>query len=268
MFLIKSIIILGRFTTMKIFEIIFSPTGGTQKCADIFAAAFGKEVELVDLTDYAYDFTSTNITKEDICIIAAPAYGGRIPETAASRLKLINGNGAKAVLIAVYGNREFDDCLVELQDLVTENGFIPVAGVGAVAEHSLIRKFGAGRPDVSDIEELNLFADKIIKKLEENSDSSITLPGNRPYKVFPGSSVRPLTSDACVKCMLCAWQCPVEAISEKTPNSTNTEKCISCMRCISICPNQARYLATEVIEAFTQRLSSVASDRKQNSLYL
>ena len=107
---------------MRIFEIIFSPTGGTQKCADIFAAAFGKEVELIDLADFSYDFTATDITSEDICIIAAPAFGGRIPEVAATRLKSIKGNGAKAILIAVYGNREFDDCLVELQDIAAENG--------------------------------------------------------------------------------------------------------------------------------------------------
>ena len=254
--------------TMRIFEIIFSPTGGTQKCADIFAASFEKEIELIDLSDYAYDFTSTDITADDICIIAAPAFGGRIPETAANRLKLVKGNGAKAILIAVYGNREFEDCLLELYDIVSENGFIPVAGVGAVAEHSLIRKFGAGRPDNSDIEELNSFAQRIMEKLERPNFEYLSLPGNRPYKVFPGSAVRPLTSDSCVKCKLCAWHCPVEAISEYTPHLTDNDKCISCMRCISICPNQARYLAPEVIETFTQKLSAVASERKSNTLYL
>ena len=253
---------------MRIFEIIFSPTGGTQNCADIIAAAFGKEIELIDLTDYAYDFTSTDITKEDICVIAAPAYGGRIPEIAVSRLKQIHGNDAKAILMAVYGNREFDDCLVELQDIATENGFIPVAGIGAVAEHSLIRKFGANRPDSDDIAELNNFAAQILSKLESTSVEAVSLPGNRPYKVFPGSSVRPQTNDNCVKCKLCAWQCPAEAISEQSPNLTDTAKCISCMRCISICPNQARYLAPEIIEVFTEKLSAVATERKQNSLYL
>ena len=253
---------------MRIFEIIFSPTGGTQKCADIFAAAFGKEVELIDLTDFSYDFTSTDITSEDICIIAAPAFGGRIPEIAANRLKLIKGNGAKAILMAVYGNREFDDCLVELQDIATANGFVPVAGVGAIAEHSLIRKFGAGRPDTSDIEELNTFASRIMEKLNDDQTNPLSLPGKRPYKVFPGSSVRPLTNDSCVKCKLCAWNCPVEAISEDKPNLTDNDKCIACMRCISLSPNQARYLAPEIIEVFTEKLSAVATERKQNSLYL
>ena len=253
---------------MRIFEIIFSPTGGTQKCADIIAAAFGKEVEIIDLADYAYDFTSTDITKEDVCIIAAPAYGGRIPKIAASRLGSILGNGSKAILIAVYGNREFDDCLVELQDIAAENGFLPIAGIGAVAEHSFVRKFGAGRPDHDDIAELNKFAEQILTKIESGSLEVPSFPGNRPYKEFPGSNIRPLTNDNCVKCKLCAWQCPVEAISEMTPDLTDQEKCISCMRCVSICPNHARYLAPEMAEMLTQKLAPVASERKNNTLYL
>ena len=253
---------------MKIYEIIFSPTGGTQKCADVFAAAFGEEVEIVDLADYAYDFSSAEITKEDVCVIAVPAYGGRVPETAASRLKQIRGNGAKAVLTAVYGNREFDDTLAELQDLAAEAGFKPIAGVGAVAEHSLVRKFGAGRPDAADIEELSQFAAQIIAAVKENADKILVLPGNRPYKPWGGSTVRPLTNENCVKCKLCAWHCPTAAISEDTPHLTDTDKCISCMRCITVCPTQARYLSPEIAAAFTEKLSAVASERKPNTLYL
>lgn len=253
---------------MKIYEIIFSPTGGTQKCADIFAAAFGEEVELVDLADYSYDFSAAEITKEDVCIIAAPAYGGRVPETATARLKQIQGNGAKAVLVAAYGNREFDDTLVELQDVAAECGFTPIAGVGAVAEHSLVRKFGAGRPDAQDVEELNEFAAQIVKAVSENTEKTLVLPGNRPYKPWGGSTVRPLTNDNCTKCKLCAWNCPAEAISEAAPHLTDADKCISCMRCISACPNEARYLAPELVAAFTEKLSAVASGRKPNTLYL
>ena len=253
---------------MKIYEIIFSPTGGTQKVADVFAAVFGQEVEVVDLADYAYDFSAVNISKEDVCIIAAPAYGGRVPAIAVSRLSQIKGNSAKTVLIAVYGNREFDDTLIELQDIAVAAGFTPIAGVGAVAEHSLVRIFGTGRPDAQDIEELNCFASQIVERINSGNGITIELPGNRPYKEFSGSSVRPMTNANCVKCKLCAWQCPVEAISETEPHLTDNEKCVSCMRCISVCPNQARYLAPEVLEAFTQKLSAVASERKKNTLYL
>ena len=74
--------------------------------------------------------------------------------------------------------------------------------------------------------------------------------------------------DACVACGTCQSACPVEAISEDKPDMTDNDKCIACMRCISLCPNQTRYLAPEIIEVFTEKLSAVATERKQNSLYL
>lgn len=86
---------------MNIYEILFSPRGGTQKVADIFAAAFHQEVEVVDLTDSSYDFSAVSIEEDDVCIIAAPSYADRVPPLAARRLSLIHGNHARAVLIAV-----------------------------------------------------------------------------------------------------------------------------------------------------------------------
>lgn len=253
---------------MKIYEIIFSPTGGTQNVADVFAAAFDQEVELVDLTDYAYDFSALEIEKEDICIIAAPAYGGRVPAVAASRLAQIKGNGAKAVLIAVYGNREFDDTLVELQDIAVAGGFTPIAGVGAVAEHSLVRQFGANRPDEQDLSELQGFAAQIVELTKSDVTKALELPGNYPYKTFNGVPAKPVVNENCGGCAICAWNCPVEAISEEHPEQTNYDLCISCMRCVSICPNQARALTPEMTAAFTQKLAPVCSERKSNILYI
>lgn len=137
-----------------------------------------------------------------------------------------------------------------------------------MAEHSLIHKFGAERPDAQDIEELNAFASQIINHIKSEPDNALVLSGNRPYKVYNGIPAKPLVSEDCCGCAICAWNCPVEAISEAEPNVTDNEKCISCMRCISVCPNQARYLAPEILEAFTQKLSAVASERRKNILYL
>ena len=67
---------------------------------------------------------------------AVPSYGGRVPEIAVSRLKQMKGNGARAVLLVVYGNREYEDTLLELSDVMEAAGFSPVAAVAAVAEHS------------------------------------------------------------------------------------------------------------------------------------
>ena len=87
-------------------------------------------------------------------MIAFPVFGGRIPALAAQRLKELEANGAKCAIVVVYGNRAYDDALVELQDLSESCGFRVVAAVGASVEHSIVREYGAGRPDKADIEEL------------------------------------------------------------------------------------------------------------------
>ncbi len=253
---------------MNIYEIIFSPTGGTQKAADVLASSFEKEIEIVDLSDMAYDFSTVEITAEDVCIIAAPAYGGRVPELAVNRLKQLKGNGAKAVLVAVYGNREFDDTLVELQDVSVECGFVPVAGVGAIAEHSLVRKFGSGRPDAEDVVELNGFAEKIKEVIQSGEAKALELPGNHPYKEFGGSPIKPTSDENCTKCKVCAWNCPAGAISEAEPNLTDADKCISCMRCVMICPSHARSISEEAVAGLAQRLEPLCAERKKNTLYL
>ena len=56
-----------------------------------------------------------------------------------------------------------------------EKCFCPVAAIAAVAEHSIMRQFAAGRPDAEDERELAGFADRIfhiidgkIVKIEDN----------------------------------------------------------------------------------------------------
>ena len=253
---------------MKVLEMIFSPTEGTKKAAQAIVKGLGKEAQFVDLTDVSADFEAVEISEEDICVIAVPSYSGRVPKTAAERLLQIKGNQAKAVLVVVYGNREFDDTLVELQDLAVEAAFMPVAAISAIAEHSIVRKFAAGRPDAEDCKELEQFGIKILDAIENQKTTSLSLPGNRPYKEVSGSLAKPMANDACTKCGVCAAKCPVGAIPKDSPEQTNTENCISCMRCISICPNQARQLSPELLTSLEQRLAPVCTERKVNELYL
>jgi len=117
---------------MSTYSIVFSPTGGTKKVADLFANAFAGAYEERDLTDAGKDFGEYRFTAEDVCIVSVPSFGGRVPAKEAERLSLLGGNGAKAILIAVYGNREFEDTLVEMQDLMEAAGFVPVAAVAAL----------------------------------------------------------------------------------------------------------------------------------------
>ena len=130
---------------MKMYEFCFSPTGGTQKAADILTGALADQVVRVDLTDKKTDFGEITLTQEDVAVIAVPSYGGRVPAAAVERMAAVRGNGARAVLVCVYGNRAYEDTLAELQDTAKQAGFRVIGAVAAVAEHSIARQFAAPR---------------------------------------------------------------------------------------------------------------------------
>ena len=103
-----------------VWALYFSPTGGTKKAAIYLAESLGKEVKEADLADP--DFKGAAFKEGELVVAAAPAFGGRIPGLMAERLKQVKGNGAMAVTVAVYGNRAFEDTLVELNDTLKAQG--------------------------------------------------------------------------------------------------------------------------------------------------
>ena len=251
---------------MSIYKITFSPTGGTQKVANILAVEFSQTSKTVDLLD---DIRETTFSADDICVIAMPAFGGRVPSVCEQRMEKLQGNGAKAVLVAVFGNRAIDDTLLDMKELALAHGFVPVAGIEAVAEHSVIRKFGAGRPDAEDVADLKEFAKQIKAVLESGSvPADLTVPGNKPLKERVNGPMKPYGGATCNACGLCVWRCPVRAIPVEDPKSVDKEKCISCLHCIAICPRSARQLAPELLAASEEKMAAVCTERKANKLHL
>ena len=109
------------------------------------------------------------LTQNDICIVAVPSYGGRVPDIAVKRLQMIKGNGARAILIAVYGNRDYEDTLLELQNTLYNANLYSIAAVVAISEHSVMHQIAKNRPNTDDIKELTSFAKKIKENIEENT---------------------------------------------------------------------------------------------------
>lgn len=261
---------------MEIYNIYFSPTGGTKKAADIVcrALADGRNVTEIDLSVYGENYSRYQFKEGDLCVAAVPSYGGRVPAIVVERLASMSGGGAKAVLMAVYGNREFEDTLVELEDTLAAAGFVCEAAISVVAEHSIVHQYGAGRPDEEDQAELQEFAAEIKRHLTRagipipEESGAAWIPGNRPYKPFGVVSLKPRADNTCVRCGVCAARCPVQAIPTDNPSKTNWEICIACMRCRSICPIQARKLDQTVLDGLTQKLAKVCQGRKENNLYL
>lgn len=248
---------------MNIVEIVFSPTGGTQKVADIIAKAWGGNTVKIDLSDSKTDFTKCEIKKDDMVLIAMPSFGGRAPAIAIERLKKISGNGAKCTIVCVYGNRAYEDTLVEMEDAAKESGFRIAAAVAAVAEHSIMPQYAADRPDASDEAQLSDFAVRILHK----DGDATSIPGNRPYKKGGGAGLVPKATKDCVKCGVCAKSCPVDAINPESLVA-DSKRCISCMRCVKLCPHDARKVNGAMVSVAALAIKKACSARKENELFL
>ncbi len=227
----------------NLYTVYFSATDTTARCVRAICRGYGSvpksEINLADDLDAPFP----DFSKGDVVVVAAPVYGGRLPAQAADSLKRLNGNGATAIASVVFGNRDYDDALLELTDLLDGRNF-RIAGAGAfIGQHSIFPEVGTARPDADDEKQLLAFGKACRQAVDRHADTYPSLPikGKRPYKPYAGVPLHPSAKAAdCARCGKCVADCPAGAIPADRPYATDPEACISCGRCIRVCSTGAR----------------------------
>lgn len=259
----------GVVTKLKHSLILFSPTGGTERSAEILCSELGDRTQTTDLSEYPFDGSKFSFEKDGIAVIAVPSFGGRVPSAAAERIKALNGNGAPCVVMCVYGNRAYEDTLAELSDLAKAGGFEVIAAVAAVAQHSIMPQYATGRPDETDEKNLREAGKEIAQKFSvSQSQGNLNIPGNRPYKKAGSAGLVPKAGSSCSGCGQCAEKCPVGAIDKSDIKKTDKSKCISCMRCVTICPAKARTVNGAMVSVAAMTIKKACSVRKECEIYI
>ncbi len=248
---------------MDCYNIYFSATNNSKKVVNEFSNRFNiiKEYNLADKLSIDIKFK-----EEDITVFGVPSFGGRVPNIALDRLKDIDGNNSLAVLIVTYGNRDYEDTLIELFDFLKERHFRIIALISFVCRHSIINEFARFRPNTKDLNELDYFSQKVIAKIRNNNFSEPSVPGKRPYKELKVAKLEILVNDNCNKCNYCETICLTNAIISY--KNIDKNKCISCMRCVNACPNNARYVETKVKENLKNKIKDDCLIEKENELFI
>lgn len=267
----------------RVWAVYWSATGTTKKTVLKIAA---KVAELLNIEKEEYDFTLPNkretvpkFTETDLVVFGVPTYAGRVPNLLLKYITQMKGDNTLAIPIVLFGNRAFDNSLIELRDILHKNGFIPFAAAAFVGEHSFSETLGAGRPNSDDLLEAATFAEKATEKIKANDTSLIKVDGlpeeERGYyqpKTDEGEKidirkVKPKTSDACDNCGICAAVCPMGTISKE--NFREIEGiCIKCSACVKKCPQKAKYFDDEGFLYHKIDLEKKYQRKAENTIYI
>ena len=254
----------------KVKAVFFSPTGTSEKITKTIAEVVAKEL---DINAESFDFTLPKnrlepiiFDSEELVIFGLPVIAGRVPNVLLEFLSKIQGNGAIVIPIVMFGNRSYDDALIELRDILLKGGLIPIAAGAFVGEHSFSKTLGKGRPDKDDLLKAEVFATLVAEKLigvgnlkkdtaediDEKSLNIIKVKGKEyPYGGYYKPldqddnhidirKVKPKTGDQCIDCKICANACPMGSIDYEEVSRV-PGICIKCGACIKKCPVQAKY---------------------------
>lgn len=223
----------------KVVAAYFSPTGNSKKYVTLLAEKIDIPFDTLDFTKKENRRNDVVFSKESIVLFSAPVYAGRLPNI--NLFDNVKGNGAYAVCIVTYGNREYDDALLELKNICEQKGFQVVAAAAFIGEHTYSEYVGANRPNEQDDLKIEELAEYIKSGISKNcfEGNKLQVKGNEKYCEHKAIPLIPQPNEKCSQCGSCARKCPVGAIDEKTLLSDST-KCISCFACVKGCTKKAR----------------------------
>ena len=270
----------------KINSLYFSGTGNTRKVVlSLAKSLIEKMEESVQVNDIDFSLPEARkqppcFTEEDLVIIGVPVHAGRVPNVLLKYLNSVRGNGAQVVAMVLYGNRDFDDALIELADILSDDGFKVVAAGAFIGEHSFSSILAKGRPDESDMKKVEDFAGDILAKItKEVYSAPLMINGQKPYRnyfqprdkdgnPFDLSLITPQTDkNACIDCKHCVKICPMGAIAYDDVSVVN-EICIKCCACVKGCPVKAKYFDAEDYIKLQHEMEERYAKRREPEVFM
>ena len=288
----------GTGTTEKI---VTATADGITRSSDRFCRAQDIDFTPPGAREQVYRFAP-----EDILVFGVPVIAGRVPNVLLPFLNTLEGGGAMAIPVVLYGNRDFDDALIELRNILEEHGFHTVAAAAFIGEHSFSRVLAAGRPDERDMQIAEDFAKAAAAKIEKLAAEAEVAQTERlateaevagtpdqllhdlePIEVDGEDPIRPyykprdrqgnhinilkvkpkLDASKCTKCGICVAACPMGSIKPEAPGVVDGI-CVKCCGCEKKCPEGALYFDDEGYLYHKTELELGYPDRKEPKLFI